>query len=99
MKTEIQLHEIEKVKLSDLPSDSSIGFVIDNIKWYVIYDGKGFNAISINSTIYSGVKMPNSVWGQYKETGSLFKSICEFKKIDEIYSFDTRKELYKWLSQ
>jgi len=94
-----QITAEKELTVDDLTNDMHVGFIISGLKWYVLYDGEGMNAATLTNSHYAIGKTPNRIWGYKKSTRLLIEDMHGNDKISELYTFDTRKELYKWLSE
>lgn len=103
MKKVILENKQQEIYLSDLTDASHVGFIdSDGNKGYIAYTGK-IN----NKNVFSAISMCNfqhfcnSSYGAVNFKNSLIEALeieqrCSLR-IKELFVFDTRKELYKWL--
>ncbi len=107
----VKFRKEEEIYISALKPSDNIGWV-DNEgkKAYIVYVGDSTNSKYLMSAICSGDtssnQTPNRSYGTYEHnsSGNISYLIdtnnrCDTGSTDKIYVFDTRKELYKWLSE
>lgn len=105
MKTEVLLNEQQPtILIGNLNKTDHVGFILsNNTKGYIyaVTDKRIIAANSVNSD--TRPQTPNSILGQlsYENMQQLFLNIENeiSSTLKTIYRFDTRKELYKWLSE
>jgi hypothetical protein len=76
----------KKLTEDNLKDTDHVGFVSGGVKWEVINENGGLNAVSEQNVIYRSMPQTNHTM--------LFQSWAT-----EIYLFTTRKELYQWLAE
>lgn len=91
MKKVIIKQEEEKVYLSDLDSSSLVGLEFNQgLKAFLLYScEKGFYCV--NNTDFS--KLESKI---FEDTIKDFVETC---KVQEVFVFETHKELFKWMSE
>jgi hypothetical protein len=88
-----------EVTIDDLKNTDHVGFVTDNgEKGHIVYyDGK----LQLISTIGPSMAFCNYTYGS--DAGSTMADAIlkntSSKKVDKVYRFTTRKELYQWLAE
>jgi hypothetical protein len=101
---EVKLVQEEQLTLNDVSIKDQLGFILDDgRKGHFVYVGDSNVDVSYISAICltEDEKVPNVSLGTYKNNRhhSVPKKLDGINQIKKLYKFDTRKQLYKWLSE
>ena len=103
MKHEVLLETKRSVTIDDLNNSSNVGYITrDGEKCHIVQVGNGPVFIGATSTPH---KTPASILCNSAHTNNsntlvgVIKYLIDDFSVTKFYSFDTRKELYKWLAE
>lgn len=99
----VNLNKQKEISIEDLKITDHVGFVdIMGEKGYFVYVGKRDHVSAISSS--GGAVTCNRSYGDHSENHhdeikDYFSYLDKGGQPVEMYKFETRKELYKWLSE